>query len=91
MVTTKMKKIKCTINVGLHYMSSQETAFEIQFLREMEAEILIGQLTYNQICDIYNESFSGSTTEEEVQKKPAITKCLSISTIIIKLKFLKFY
>ena len=40
-----------------YFMSSQETAFEMKFLREMEAEILIGQMTYNQICDIYNELF----------------------------------
>lgn len=39
----------------LKYMiSSQETAFELNFLRKFDAELLIGQVSYSQKADIYN-------------------------------------
>ena len=36
------------------FISTQMTGFEIQLLKRLDAEILIGQITYNQSCDIYN-------------------------------------
>lgn len=36
------------------FVSTHKTAFEMQFLKRLDAEILIGQITYNQSCDIYN-------------------------------------
>lgn len=37
-----------------YFVSSQETAFETSFLKKMDADLLIGQLSYRQKADIYN-------------------------------------
>ena len=37
-----------------YFVSSQETVFESSFLRKMDADILIGQVSYRQKADIYN-------------------------------------
>ncbi len=36
------------------FVSTCMTAFDTKFLERLDAEILIGQITYNQSCDIYN-------------------------------------
>ena len=38
-----------------HFMSSRETAITMDFLRRFDKEILIGQISYKQRADIYNE------------------------------------
>lgn len=37
-----------------YFMSTRETAFEMPILKQLDAEILIGQLSYKQRSEIYN-------------------------------------
>ena len=37
-----------------YFMSTRETAFEMAMLKQLDAEILIGQLSYKQKSKIYN-------------------------------------
>ena len=37
----------------LYFMSTRETAFEMAMLKQLDAEILIGQLSYKQRSKIY--------------------------------------
>ena len=37
-----------------YFVSTQKTAFETNLLKQFSAELLIGQVSYNQRCDIYN-------------------------------------
>ena len=37
-----------------YFVSSQETVFESSFLKKMDADLLIGQVSYRQKADIYN-------------------------------------
>ena len=37
-----------------YFVSTHQTAFEMQLLKRLDADILIGQMTYNQSCDMYN-------------------------------------
>lgn len=37
-----------------YFVSSSETAFEVDMLRKFDSEILIGQISYNQKAEIYN-------------------------------------
>jgi len=39
-----------------YFVSSSETAFEIDMLRKFDTELLIGQVSYNQKAEIYNYS-----------------------------------
>lgn len=41
------------------FVSSSLTAFSMDLLRRVDSEILIGQLSYKQIADIYNNINSG--------------------------------
>jgi hypothetical protein len=36
------------------FMSTCKTGFELKLIKEFNAELLIGQVSYNQRCDIYN-------------------------------------
>ena len=36
------------------FLSTQQTAFSMRFIRSFEVELLIGQLSYNQRTNIYN-------------------------------------
>lgn len=38
-----------------YFMSSRETAFAIEMLQRLDSEILIGQISYKQRADIYND------------------------------------
>lgn len=37
-----------------YFVSSRQTAFQLSMLRRLDAEILLGQLSYKQSADIYN-------------------------------------
>ena len=37
-----------------YFVSSSETAFELDMLRKFDVELLIGQISYNQKAEIYN-------------------------------------
>ena len=37
-----------------YFVSSQETAFELDMLQKFDVELLIGQISYKQKTDIYN-------------------------------------
>ena len=60
-----------------YFVSSQETVFETEFLKKMDSELLIGQLSYNQKADIYNhyqcyDSFKKRNTKLDSKKKSTI-------------------
>ena len=64
-------------------MSSQETAFELSMLEKYDAELLIGQVSYQQKADIYNyqngfDDFIklSSQTQPAHQKKKGIHACV---------------
>ena len=38
-----------------YFVSTQQTAFNMNLLIRLDADVLIGQTTYNQLSDIYNE------------------------------------
>ena len=48
-----------------YFVSSQETAFELSMLLKFDAELLIGQVSYNQKADIYNLSNGYETTKKK--------------------------
>ena len=37
-----------------YFLSTRETAFEMSLLQQLEAEVLIGQLSYKQCAEIYS-------------------------------------
>ena len=62
-----------------YFISTQETGFEIKFLKQFDVELLIGQVSYKQKADIYNiakgydttKKFSSVTeTEKSTHKTP---------------------
>ena len=62
-----------------YFVSSQETGFEMKLLKQFDAELLIGQVSYNQKADIYNvvkgydtakKVSSTRETERSVYKPP---------------------
>ena len=50
-----------------YFMSTHETAFSLELLRRLDKEILIGQISYKQRADIYNDvhGYHGGTPEED--------------------------
>ncbi len=50
-----------------YFMSTCETAFSVELLRRLDKEILIGQISYKQRADIYNDvhGYHGGTQEED--------------------------
>lgn len=48
-----------------YFLSSQQTAFELQMLQRYDHELLLGQLSYKQKADIYN-SFNGYNISVDV-------------------------
>lgn len=48
-----------------NYMASQETGFEMSMLKQFDAELLIGQISYKQKADIYNVSKGYDTVKKE--------------------------
>ena len=48
-----------------YFLASQETGFEISMLRQFDAELLIGQISYKQKADIYNVSKRYDTVKKE--------------------------
>lgn len=48
-----------------YFLSTRETAFELDFLRQFDAELLIGQISYNQRADIYNYINNCETIEKK--------------------------
>jgi hypothetical protein len=47
-----------------YFISSQETGFELALLKNFDAELLIGQITYKQKADIYNVTNGYDTTRK---------------------------
>lgn len=39
-----------------HFISTSGTAFEMSLLRKFDTELLLGQISYNQMAEIYNYS-----------------------------------
>ena len=61
-----------------YFLSSQETGFELQMLQRFDAELLVGQISYQQKADIYNISngydatkkHCSTTKEKPVHRQP---------------------
>lgn len=47
-----------------YFISSQETAFEMDFLHHFDAELLIGQISYTQKAEIYNYYYEYPSTKK---------------------------
>lgn len=50
-----------------YFILSQETGFEMKFLKHFDVELLIGQLSYKQRTDIYNVTKGYDTTTKVVR------------------------
>ena len=48
-----------------YFVSSQETAFELQLLTRFDFELLIGQISYKQRAEIYNAVHGYSSTKKQ--------------------------
>ena len=57
-----------------YFISTQETGFELQMLKNYDVELLIGQISYKQKADIYNitngydvtkKSFKGDNQDKD--------------------------
>lgn len=62
-----------------YFLATRETAISIEMLRRLDQEILIGQLSYKQRADIYNE-VHGYCSREHVDGSRL--ECLNISILI---------
>ena len=65
------------------FVSSSETAFEMKLLTRFDAELLLGQISYNQKADIYNciNGYAVAPKKccaQEKEDKPRSTKRLTI-------------
>ena len=70
-----------------YFVSSSETAFELDMLRKFDSELLIGQISYNQKAEIYNY-FNGYPVQPKKcskQEEEDITTCSSRSNIATKI------
>ena len=59
----------------LYFVSSQETAFELSFLKKFDGELLIGQISYHQKAEIYNynnSSYHAKKKSWACQSTPAL-------------------
>ena len=62
-----------------YFVSSRETAVEMSMLRQLDAEILIGQLSYKQRAEIYNYTHgyeigatgASSASHEDTRPQPS--------------------
>lgn len=52
-----------------YFISSKETGFSMDMLKRLDAEILIGQLSYKQRADIYNEVHTYGCAQDQLPSK----------------------
>ena len=57
-----------------YFVSSQETAFEMNFLKKMDAYLLIGQVSYRQKAEIYNYHYGYYNVKKQHSKLDAEKK-----------------
>ena len=58
-----------------YFVSSRETGFEMSLLEKFDAELLLGQVSYNQRADIYNY-YHGYEYRGE-RAVPLVLRCVS--------------
>lgn len=54
------------------FVSTAMTAFETSFLQNFNAELLLGQITYKQKCDIYNYTHKYEQKKKDCSAMPAV-------------------
>ena len=70
-------------------MSSQETAFELSMLEKYDAELLIGQVSYQQKADIFNyqngydDSIKLSSQTQSSASKDERYTCVYVVKVIV--------
>lgn len=57
-----------------YFMSTNKTVFEMKLLKEFNAELLIGQISYNQRCDIYNYNHGYETKQKMKSTRKKFTE-----------------
>lgn len=57
-----------------YFMSTRETAVEMSFLRQLDAEILIGQLSYKQRAEIYNYKHGHDKAKKRIRSNAEAKK-----------------
>ena len=55
------------------FMSTRETAIQMSLLQQLDAEILIGQLSYKQRAEIYNYKHGFDKATKKIRKSAAET------------------
>lgn len=66
-----------------YFVSSQQTAFQLSMLKKYDAELLIGQVSYNQKADIYNLSNGYDTTKKTTSAQFITEGCTSQTRYVI--------
>ena len=64
-------------------MSSKETAFSMDLLKRLDAEIVIGQLSYKQRADIYNHVLNSNSDDQFYHKYVVLSIHCSIPVIML--------
>ena len=52
-----------------YFVSTSKTGFSLTFLERFDSELLLGQVSYNQKCDIYNYFHKHETTQKKIANK----------------------
>ena len=67
-----------------YFVSSQETAFELQLLTRFDFELLIGQISYKQKAEIYNAVHGYSSTKKHVRSEMKLTQMTQMTISIMR-------
>ena len=68
-----------------YFVSSKETAFSMDLLKRLDAEIVIGQLSYKQRADIYNHVLNSNSDDQFYHKYVVLSIHCSIPVIMLKI------
>ena len=71
-------------------MSTRETAVEMSFLRQLDAEILIGQLSYKQRAEIYNYKHGHDKAKKRIRLN-AEAKKLQAEWVFLIVQHILYY
>jgi hypothetical protein len=67
-IIVKMEMYCVTMKIFVLFMSTRETAFEMALLHQLDAEVLIGQLSYKQRSEIYNVKHGYDSVKKDTGK-----------------------
>ena len=74
-----------------YFISSQETVFASLFLKKMDADLLIGQVSYRQKADIYNYIFMGiiRIRNSILKRNARVQKSLKMKSVMMMIVHLQ--